>query len=144
VPPPSALQDGSWSPFFERRSVPTHQLPTGETARCAWARIVGELPDDPLLHACALAYISDDLPTEAVMARHPEPRRDPSMQFWNASLDHTIWFHDTVRADLHHLYQFDCHALRSGRALAIGNVFDATGKHLATVDQEVLLRKRRS
>jgi acyl-CoA thioesterase len=41
------------------------------------------------------------------------------------------------------LYESGCHALRGGRGLSIGHVFDATGKHLATMNQEVLLRKLR-
>lgn len=143
VPRPDVLRNVSWSPLFERRSVQPSELAAGDTGRYAWARIAAELPDDPLLHACALAYISDDLPTEAVVARHPDHVRDPLTQFWNASLDHAIWFHAPVQADAHHLYESSCHALRGGRGLSIGHVFDAAGKHLATINQEVLLRRRR-
>jgi acyl-CoA thioesterase II len=120
------------------------RLSPEDTGRRAWLRMLGELPDNPLLHACALAYVSDDLPTEAVIARHPEHVRDPLTPFWNASLDHGIWFHDALKAHEPHLYDFECHALRGGRGLSIGHVFDAAGKHVATISQEVLVRKGRS
>jgi acyl-CoA thioesterase II len=140
VPSADALRNASWSPLFERRSVQLADLPAGDTSRYAWFRIACELPSDPLLHACALAYVSDDLPTESVIARHPDHLRNPTTPFWNASLDHAIWFHDSVKADAFHLYESACHALRGGRGLSIGHVFDAAGKHVATINQEVLLR----
>jgi acyl-CoA thioesterase-2 len=141
VPQADASRNATWSQLFERRSVRRRDLEAGDLRRYAWARIVSQLPDDPLLHACALAYISDDMPTEAAVASHPEHLRERTTQFWNASLDHAIWFHDQIKADDFHLYEFSCHAMRSSRGLAIGHVFDASGKHVATVNQEVLLRK---
>jgi len=139
--PDDSRRESTWSTIFDRRSVRTRELEAADRRRCAWFRIMAELPDDPLLHACALAFISDDLPTEAVIARHPEHVREPTTAFWNASLDHAIWFHDTLKADAFHLYELGCHALRAGRGLAIGHVFDAAGKHVATVNQEVLVRQ---
>ncbi|MGD8861261.1 MAG: thioesterase family protein [Myxococcales bacterium] len=142
VPSPEESAEVAWSEVFDRRSVPRRGA--GDEACSAWFRTRSALPDDPLLHACALAFISDDLPTEAVIARHPDHERDPTAGFWNASLDHAIWFHDRVTADAFHLYEFACHALRGARGLSVGHVFDPDGKHLATVSQEVLLRRRRS
>lgn len=141
VPGPDGSKENKWSTIFDRRSVRQRDLDPNDARRCAWFRIGTQLPDDPLLHACALAFISDDLPTEAVIARHPEHVREPTTAFYNASLDHAIWFHDTLKADAFHLYEFGCHSLRAGRGLAIGHVFDAAGKHVATVNQEVLLRR---
>ena len=34
-------------------------------------RAAGDLGDDQLLQRCAVAYISDDLPTDTVMRAHP-------------------------------------------------------------------------
>lgn len=144
VPAPEALANLSWSKLFERRSVQPPDPVAAQQSRQAWLRIAGTLPDDPLLHACGLAYVSDDLPTEAVIARHPDHVREATTPFWNASLDHAIWFHDAVKADAHHLYDFTCHALRGGRGLSVGHVFDVGGKHLATITQEVLVRRGRA
>ena len=43
--------------------------------------------DDPALHACALAYLSDDLPTDAVVAvQHPDLAGQ-----WGDDFEHTFW-----------------------------------------------------
>lgn len=140
VPSPEAVADASWSAAFERRSVDAEHCPG--PGRVAWCKIKQDLPKEPLLHACGLAYISDDLPMDSVLDHHPAYRQDPKTEFWLASLDHAIWFHQPIRADEFHLHQFSCHALGGARGLSIGHVFDAKGIHLATINQEVLLRKR--
>ena len=118
----------------------------GRTA--AWMRASGQLGDDQLLQRCAVAYISDDLPTDTVMRAHPVfgPLRENGAGdhgLFAASLDHTIWFHAPLRADEWHLYDFSCHRYVGGRGLAIGHVFDEAGTHTATVAQEVLVRDGR-
>ena len=99
--------------------------------------------DDPLLHACALAYISDDLPTDAVFRVALGGRADHDDGWFSVSLDHAIWFHRPLRADDWHLQDFTCHGFADGRGLAIGHVFAPDGTHAATIAQEVLLRRRR-
>jgi acyl-CoA thioesterase-2 len=144
VPPPDALVDDSWSPMFERRvAVPRNSV---EGLSVAWLKMVDALGDDPILQACALAYLSDDLPTEAVVAVHPE-RPDLNAEgafeadFWSASLDHAIWFHRPPRADEWHLHDVASHGYLSSRGLAVGHLLTTEGVHVATVAQEVLLRK---
>ncbi len=140
VLPPERLVSDSWSSFVKRSFVDTERLPG-----TAWMKIDEALGDDPALHACGLAYLSDDLPTDAVVARHPDraPPGSDERRLWNASLDHAIWFHRPVRADDFLLFSFDCHGFISSRGLSIGTVFDRTGQHVATVSQEVLTRVRR-
>jgi acyl-CoA thioesterase-2 len=104
----------------------------------AWIRVTAPLDGDDLLHRCWLAYLSDDLPTDAVsslLARHGRERA------FGASLDHTIWFHRPFRADEWHLHDFTCHGYVGARGLSVGHVFSASGAHVATVGQEVLLRE---
>jgi len=131
----------SWGPLLDRRFVP--DLPAGREA--AWLRLVDDLGDDPVLQACGLAYLSDDIPTDACRANHPQwPGRgvaeDP---FLGASLDHALWFHRPLRADRWHLHDLRGLGLVGSRGLAVGNVFGPDGTHAATVVQEVLLRVRR-
>lgn len=140
VPRPEELKVGGWSTAFERRSIRYRE----RTRRQAWLKVKQPLPDDPVLHACALAFESDDLPTEAVVARHPDHIADPTVSVWNASLDHAIWFHAPVKADDHLLHDFTCPALRGSRGLSVGHIFDAKGTLIATVNQEVLVRHRRT
>jgi acyl-CoA thioesterase-2 len=136
--------EGSWSPLLERRFVTRYG--DGRPGRsAAWFRLAKELPGDPVVHACALAYLSDDLPTDAVAGLHPRRLGADSndFPFWSASLDHAIWFHHPIRADEWHLHDVSCVALTDSRGLTVGYVFDAAGLHVATVTQEVLLREAR-
>lgn len=140
---PHGLSGESWSPLIGRRFVP-EDLGRGRVA--AWMRLTEDLGDDPVLAACALAYLSDDLPTDAVVARHPAgvPPGATDRPFWNASLDHVIWFHRPSSQQAWHLHDFRCRRLVAGRGLAEGTVFDVEGRSVATVSQEVLIRPRRA
>ena len=145
VPAPEDLTTGaSWTSLFERRFV------EGTDARGrvrAWVRLTTELGEDPLLQSCALAFISDDFPTDAVIRAHPIGSWTSQSMYegvFTASLDHTIWFHRPLRTDQWHLYDMSCHGFANGRGLAIGHVFTADGTHAATVAQEVLLREQRA
>jgi acyl-CoA thioesterase-2 len=142
VSAPEGLTSDRWSPLIERRFLEQDIAP-GRVG--AWMRLAENPGDDPLLHACALAFLSDDLPTDAVVSRHPEraPRGAAERPFWNASLDHAIWFHRPTRAHEWHLHDFACRGLVGPRGLAIGSIFDRAGRHVATVSQEVLSRTRR-
>lgn len=149
IPSPADLPPSSWSEGFDRRIVPHDALPEQQAVgrgRCAaWMRTTGVVGDDPWVHRCIMAYLSDDLPTDAVFRAHPvvAPRLEGSaddLGVYSASLDHAVWFHRPVRADTWHLYDMSCTALVGARGLTWGNVFDAEGLHVATVAQEVLIR----
>jgi acyl-CoA thioesterase-2 len=139
VPPPEALKADSWSPLLDRRLVPS-ALDSGRGS--AWFRVAHDPGPEPVRHACALAFASDDMPMDAVLAVHPE--RPLTMQdLWATSLDHAIWFHRPLRAQDWHLYDFAMHSLGDGRSLTLGEVFTQDGAHVATVAQELLVRRRR-
>jgi len=133
----------NWAPLLERRPRPP------EVGRSSgWLRVTGPMDDDPVLQACALAYASDDVPTEAVSSSHPrisdvgDGWSSYQELFIGASLDHSIWFHRPARADDWQFHDFRSHGLNGGRGLSIGEVFALDGTHVATVAQEVLLRER--
>lgn len=144
APDPDSVRGESWSPFYERTLLGVGEEPG---VASAWMRLVPPLTgadDTPALHAAALAYMSDDVPTDAAVALDPRRSDDPHDGSMVAfSLDHAIWFHRPLRADEWHLHAFRCHGLISARGLAVGHVFTQAGVHVATVTQEVLLRPRR-
>ncbi len=110
-----------------------------------WARYPEPLGDDPRLHACALAYISDTNAMDAVATAHPRGL-PPTHEEWHAtymtaSLDHAMWFHRPVRADDWVLLDMDGHGILRTRGLSTGHVFNAEGLHLATIAQEGLIRE---
>jgi acyl-CoA thioesterase II len=165
LPRPDDLADTSWSPSFDRRWVPAAAIAGNTIARdgagrtAAWLRVKEALGNDELLQRCWLAFLSDDLPTDAVVRAHPVGERwryddwptpdqldgqnSPFQHIMSASLDHTVWFHRPVRADEWHLHEFSCHNFSGGRGLALGHVFAFDGTHVATVAQEVVMRDRR-
>ena len=140
TPGPDGFVDDSWSSVFERRFVPG----TDEQGRVrCWFRMRAPVDDDPLLHACALAYISDDLPTDSAARAMGESWERFEERWFSVSLDHTMWFHRPFDANVWHLQEFTCHAISDGRGLAIGHAFTPAGEHVATIAQEVLLRRKR-
>lgn len=141
VSAPESLDSSRWTPLFDRRTVPLADDPGHITVWMSMSQAIG---DDPLLHACALAFLSDDVPTETVVSQHPDHGTLdlPDDAWMAASLDHAIWFHRAPVADEWLLTDSRCRGLLSSRGLAIGNVFDTAGRHIATVSQETLVRHR--
>lgn len=149
LPRPDDLESDSWSPLFDRRMIPRDRLPSpavGAGRSAGWLRVVEDLgPAGTLLQHTAFAYLSDDLPLEAALRAHPRwgPRVGTNtLELFTASLDHTVWFHRPMRADVWHLHDFSCHTFIGGRGLTIGHVFDLDGVHVATVAQEIIARER--
>ncbi|MGW0590596.1 acyl-CoA thioesterase [Streptosporangium sp. NPDC002607] len=104
-----------------------------------WFRADGDLPDDRLVHACALAYMSDlSLLAAALPPSGLSPLRGEVMM---ASLDHAMWFHRRFRADEWLLYDNEGPTAGGGRALVRGEMYDLSGRLVASVAQEGLLRR---
>ncbi|MBB5869311.1 acyl-CoA thioesterase-2 [Allocatelliglobosispora scoriae] len=119
-----------WVPAGERQADPQQRV---------WLRIDGTLPDDPLLHACALTYASDLTLLDSVLSVHGEVFGPGGMI--GASLDHALWFHRPFRADEWLLYDCWSPSAAGARGLATGRLLTRDGKHVATAVQEGLLRK---
>jgi acyl-CoA thioesterase-2 len=142
-PQPEDLPSDDWSPILERRLIPTD----GGRAAC-WIRIAGSAPGDEIDRACALAYASDEIPTEAASKSHPrhgELTDEPGSYgqiFVGASLDHSIWFHRPAPQNEWVLHDFQSHGVVGARGLTIGQIYSRSGLHLATVAQEILIRER--
>jgi acyl-CoA thioesterase-2 len=109
-----------------------------EAHQRVWMRIDGKLPDDPLLHACALAYASDLTLLDSVLSMHGAVWGPGG--FVGASLDHALWFHRPFRADEWFLYDCWSPSASGARGLATGRMFTVDGSHIATAVQEGLLR----
>jgi acyl-CoA thioesterase II len=115
--------------------------PKPEAPRMAtWIRVNGALPNDPKLHACALAYASDLGAVHASAVAIGATISDPQWQV--ASLDHAIWFHRPFRADEWLLFSFDCTSVSAERGLNLGRVYSESGALVASITQEALLRQR--
>jgi acyl-CoA thioesterase-2 len=104
-----------------------------------WMRVDGKLPDDPLIHACALTYASDLSLLDAVLSMHGEVWGPGGVI--GASLDHALWLHRPFRADEWFLYDSISPSASGGRGLASGRMFTRDGRHIASAVQEGLLRR---
>ena len=105
-----------------------------------WIRVNGDLADDPLQHLATFTYASDMTLLGASLVPHGVDIGSPGMQV--ASLDHTIWFHRSFRADEWWLYDQESPSASGGRGLALARVFTQDGRLAATVAQEGLIRRR--
>jgi len=115
-------------------------LPSVDPPRQAyWVRANGRLPDEPLLHACVLAYASDFSLLGTALRPHGISWLTPGLAV--ASIDHALWFHRPFRVDDWLLYSMDSPTAQGGRGLSRGQFFDRSGRLVASVAQENLMRR---
>lgn len=104
-----------------------------------WFRADGPMPDDPLLHVCVAAYLSDATLLDAVQRRHGFHVGSGDLEV--ASLDHAMWFHRPYRADEWTLYVTQSPAADRGLGFARGRMFDTHGELMVSITQEGLFRR---
>jgi acyl-CoA thioesterase-2 len=98
-----------------------------------WAKARAELPDDQLLHACVLTYLSD---IGTGLAKLPDDR-----PIGGPSLDHAVWFHRPAQMGDWVLVELVPAAQAGGRGFYTGTVHDREGRLLATIAQEHVSRE---
>ncbi|CAN5563078.1 acyl-CoA thioesterase II [soil metagenome] len=129
-PRPIDVRYADWSPSDRRESLPPRHR--------VWARANGKLPDDPVLHACVLTYLSDMTLLDTTLLPHPGTFMNTGVQM--ASLDHAMWFHQPFRVDEWLLYDQDTPVAAQGRGTARGFFFTPDGTLAVSVVQEGLIR----
>jgi len=131
-------------PIELRLCEPDHLLaptPGEDYQQNVWIRATGELPDDPALHQCVLAYASDMTLLDTSLVPHGRNLFDRSLML--ASLDHALWLHRPFRADEWLLYAQDTPSMTASRGFNRGLVYTRGGRLVASVAQEGLIRVRR-
>jgi acyl-CoA thioesterase-2 len=159
VPPPESLPDfrtrlapyrdriGDWydkpRPIDLRYVPPDPLIEPGvkSNRQLVWVRADGELPDDPVLHACIVTYFSDMTLLDTTL--RPFGMTSFNDDLMMASLDHAMWFHRPFRADEWLLYEQTAFSNSSARGLSGGSIFTADGRLVVNVVQEGLIRVRR-
>ncbi|OMC18600.1 acyl-CoA thioesterase II [Mycobacterium colombiense] len=114
-------------------------LPGKASQQQVWFRHRDPLPDDPVLHICALAYMSDLTLLGSAQVTHLDVREHLQV----ASLDHAMWFMRPFRADEWLLYDQSSPSASGGRSLCQGKIFTQSGEMVAAVMQEGLTRFKR-
>ncbi len=129
-------------PLDMRRYAPLRPGETRAAEQSVWIRIGGPLPDDPMIHTAALAYLSDMTLLDTALVAHGHAIFDGRHQV--ASLDHALWLHRPCRADEWLLYAQDSPSAGGARALTRGTLFSRDGALVASVAQEGLVRPVRT
>jgi acyl-CoA thioesterase-2 len=106
-----------------------------EVSPTIWLKIREQLPDDRLVHSCALAYLSDIGTGFSAGV--------PGIPLGGPSLDHAMWLHTQIRADdwvLLHMWPL---MASSARGLYAGSMHQHDGTLGAMITQEGLHRPGR-
>jgi acyl-CoA thioesterase II len=143
VPPPESLPwvpphfaesaeatEGQWASlrWFERRVVDAEKSPPARSR--IWWRPDGDVPDDPVLTATLVAYLSAVTLTEPAYAA----RGGVSV---SAQRDHSVWFHAPAVLSDWLLYEQSSPCSADSLALASGTMFNRNGGLVCTVRQEM-------
>ena len=111
--------------------------PAEPVQRC-WMRCGDKLPDDPRIHQCVLAYLSDWSLLDTATRPHAVSFMQDNVQV--ASLDHAMWFHRPFRADEWLLYDQDSPSASGARGFNRGLIYNQSGKLVASTTQDGLVR----
>jgi len=127
---PIDTRNCEWGPGDRKRHL--------EPSQNVWLRADGNLPDDPVLHACIVTYASDMTLLDTTLLPHAVGAMEENL--FMASLDHAMWFHRPFRADEWLLYSQTSPSTSGGRGLARGSIFTRSGELVISVMQEGLIR----
>jgi acyl-CoA thioesterase II len=127
------------SPFLvEVREVTPTRIGDGQVRHSdsLWVRASSPLPDDPLVHACAAAYVSD-------LGSGFGQVEVPNLSAGGPSIDHSLWFHDQIRADEWMLLELWPLKASGSRGVYSGSLRSRDGSLGVLLTQEMLLRHRK-
>ncbi|XP_010427117.1 PREDICTED: uncharacterized protein LOC104712013 isoform X2 [Camelina sativa] len=103
-----------------------------------WFRAKGKLSDDDqALHRCVVAYASDLIFASISL----NPHRREGMSVAALSLDHSMWFHRSLRADDWLLFVIVSPTVFDSRGFATGKMFNRKGELVASLTQEALVKE---
>jgi acyl-CoA thioesterase-2 len=137
VPHPDELPRTTLGRLFSMESrLPPQPFATTRWPTRFWARCSVPLPEDPLVHACVLTYLSD-VSTGLSALRDESAVPGPS-------LDHAVWFHRPVELDCWVLMDLQPRTTAGGRGFYAGSICSQDGTLAASFVQESLFRPARS
>lgn len=125
-----------------RPSCATPPNADGTVHQDVWLRSRTPMRDDPLLHACALTYLSDVTLAQSSAIEHDVmyPLRPGRGRVGLASIDHAVWFHRPFRADQWLLLRQVSPGTGSGRGFNTGSFWSPDGTMVASATQESVVR----
>jgi acyl-CoA thioesterase-2 len=134
-PPPEAVVTDRGDHIVEMREI-TPMRVEGDRIYfpdSLWIRVKDPLPDDRLLRACALTYVSDMGSGFGQLHVEGLPSGGPS-------IDHAVWFHADIAVDDWMLLELRPSKAGGSRGVYTGGIRDRAGVLGLMLAQEVLLR----
>ena len=117
--------------YLENRNSPPHSH--------IWFKTKGNIEADISLQHQLLAFASDY--SLLLSATLPHRKELAHSKMYYASLDHALWFHRDFKIDDWLLYAIESPSASNARGFSRGSIFDRSGKMIASVSQEGLMRK---
>lgn len=131
VPPPGEPAVGPRMVDVEV-SVPPPDHPPWSWPATGWLRCTADVPDEPLLQAAVLAYVSDIFTGLGTL--------ESSTGRNLATISHALWLHRPVQVRDWNLMDLVAQSVARGRGLYRGEIWSAQGQLVASVAQESLYR----
>ena len=140
MPDPDYIRDVKHRPFDIRYINPPQSFESISHVenQLMWMRLTGEVSDDLHVHDAGVAYLSDSTLIDHIAL--PHGKRWQNSDFDGTSLDHAMWFHESVRADDWLLFDQKVEWTGDGRGVASGRIYTQEGTLAATCMQEGLMR----
>ena len=104
-----------------------------------WFKTKEKIETDISLQHQLLAFASDY--SLLLSATLPHRKELEHARMYYASLDHALWFHRDFKIDDWLLYAIESPSASNARGFSRGSIFDRSGKMIASVSQEGLMRK---
>jgi acyl-CoA thioesterase-2 len=123
---------------------PVYVQPSREAVnrQLIWFKTLEPLPDDPVLHRATMAFASDYTMFDPIYRMHGLTHDDTKLR--GATLDHSMWWHHSGRADEWILLELSSPAASGARGLTFAHMYSQEGLLLASVAQQLMIRLPRS
>ncbi|MGF1597054.1 MAG: acyl-CoA thioesterase [Acidimicrobiales bacterium] len=112
--------------------------PADDSGIRVWWRTPRPVGDEPNLHCAIAAFVADESISDNVLTPHGLTWAGENLMV--VSLDHAMWFHRPFRVDDWLLFVQRPLITSAARGLALGHLYDRSGRMVATCTQEVLVR----
>ncbi len=103
-----------------------------------WLTAAGDMPADPMLHTAALIYASDTTVLDSIITTHGLSWGWD--RIFAVTINHSVWFHRPVDFAEWVLYSTASPVAAESRGLGMGHIFDRSGRIVATVAQEGIVK----
>jgi acyl-CoA thioesterase-2 len=103
-----------------------------------WLKAAGPMPADQVLHTGAMIYASDTTVLDSIITTHGLSWGWD--RIFAVTINHSVWFHRPIDFSDWVLYSTTSPVAAESRGLGMGHFFDRSGRVVATVAQEGIVK----